>query len=58
MFKFHKKTESYESQNKEVYTPRPLPKFAEKGHTDLSSFITEEYSFVGPNIPSTKIRRL
>lgn len=46
MFKFHKKTESYESQNKEIYTPRPLPKFAEKGHTDLSSFITQEYSLL------------
>lgn len=45
---FNKKTESYESQNKEVYTPRPLPKFAEKGHTDLSSFITQEYSLLDP----------
>ena len=44
MFKFNKKNANYESFNKEIYTPRPLPRFAEKGHTDLSGFITPEYS--------------
>lgn len=46
MFKFNKKNANYESFNKEIYTPRPLPRFAEKGHTDLSGFITPEYSLL------------
>lgn len=48
MFKFNKKNANYESFNKEIYTPRPLPRFAEKGHTDLSGFITPEYSLLDP----------
>lgn len=48
MFKFNKKNANYESFNKEIYTPRPLPRFAEKGHPDLSGFITPEYSLLDP----------
>lgn len=57
MFKFHKKkAENYESQNKEIYTPRPLPKFAERGHIDLSSFITQEYSLLDPTYLQQKFQ--
>lgn len=41
-----KKSGGYGSKNMEEYTPAYLPKNVELGHTDLSTFITSDYSLL------------
>lgn len=41
-----KKQSNYGSKNVEDYAPAILPKNAEEGHTDLSTFITGDYSLL------------
>ena len=44
---FNKKNQgNYGSKNVEEYTPAYLPKNVEDGHTDLSTFITSDYSLL------------